>query len=404
MPFRSAFAILLAVAGAAALSGPARAEGTDAAAPADQAAAPVSLPAISVMRAAVVPLRDRVLASGQIGPVDQVYVQPQIEGQVIEAILADIGDWVEKDQVLVELSGSALGLQKSQLAATRASAEASIAQGQAQLVEAQATYDEARRVWDRTQKLRAAGTVSEAAADQAEAAAASAKARVTVAEQGMNAASAQVAVVDAQIADADLNLGRTSVRAPVAGRIVERNAQVGAIGSAAGGSMFVIDRDGLLELRADVAEQDVLRLAPGQTVTLRVIGLATPLTGKVRLVEPSVDATTRLGRVRVALDAGDRIVSGLFAEAEILVDAHDGIAVPVSAVSNSGTMSTVLTVGSDGKVARKDVTTGIRDGGMVEITKGLTAGEFVVAKAGAFVRDGDRIHPVEAEPAQPASN
>jgi HlyD family secretion protein len=160
----------------------------------------------------------------------------------------------------------------------------------------------------------------------------------------------------------------------------------------------------LLELRADVAEQDVLRLAAGQTVSLRVIGLATPLTGKVRLVEPRVDATTRLGRVRVALDAGDRIVSGLFAEAEILVDAHDGIAVPVSAVSNSGDMSTVLTVGPDGKVARKDVTTGIRDGGMVEITKGLTAGELVVAKAGAFVRDGDRIHPVEAEPAQPASN
>ncbi len=404
MPFRSVFAILLAVVGAAALSGPALSEGTESAAPADKAAAPVSLPAISVMRAAVVPLRDTVLASGQIGPVDQVYVQPQIEGQVIESIRAEIGDWVEKDQVLVELSGSALGLQKSQLAATRASAEASIAQGQAQLVEAQATYDEARRVWDRTQKLRAAGTVSEAAADQAEAAAASAKARVTVAQQGITAAQAQVAVVDAQIADADLNLGRTAVRAPVTGRIVERNAQVGAIASSAGGSMFVIDRDGLLELRADVAEQDVLRLAAGQTVSLRVIGLATPLTGKVRLVEPRVDATTRLGRVRVALDAGDRIVPGLFAEAEILVQARDSIAVPVSAVSNSGDVSTVLTVGADGKVARKDVKTGIRDGGMVEITEGLSAGEMVVAKAGAFVRDGDRIHPVEAEPAQPASN
>mgnify|MGYP003525390410 FL=1 len=389
-------AVGLALAGAAA-----RAE--TAAGDADQAGA--LLPAISVVKATAREMRDVIRASGQIGPVDQVYVQPQIEGQAIEAIQADIGDWVKAGQVLVELSGSALGLQKSQLAASRASAEAAIAQGQAQLVEAEAAWDEAERVWNRTKKLQAAGTVSDAAADQAEAAATSAKARVTVAEQGMKAASAQVAVVDAQIADVDLNLGRTAVKAPVAGRIVQRNAQVGAIGSAAGGPMFVIDRDGLLELRADVAERDVLRLAVGQGVTIRAVGVAEPLTGKVRLVEPQVDAVSRMGRVRIALDDGSAVVSGLFADATVLVAARTALAIPTSALSTAEGADSVLVVGADGRATRKAVTTGIRDGGWIELSEGLAQGDMVVAKAGAFVRDGDMIRPVEmTEADQSASN
>ncbi len=323
MQFRNLMPLVLA--GSLAWAGAVAAETAAVPEPAEAAAL---LPAISVMKTTAHDLRDVIRASGQIGPVDQVYVQPQIEGQAIEAIHADIGDWVEAGQVLVELSGSALDLQKSQLAASRASAEAAIAQGAAQLVEAQAAWDEAERVWNRTKKLQAAGTVSDAAADQAEAAATSAKARVTVAEQGMKAAGAQVAVVDAQIADVELNLGRTSVKAPVAGRVVERNAQVGAIGSAAGGPMFVIDRDGLLELRADVAEQDVLRLAVGQAVTIRAVGVAAGLTGKVRLVEPQVDATSRLGRVRIALDDGSAVVSGLFADATVLVGRADSAGGP----------------------------------------------------------------------------
>ncbi len=43
--------------------------------------------------------------------------------------------------------------------------------------------------------------------------------------------------------------------------------------------------------------------------------------------------------------------------------------------------------------------TGIRDGGFVEIVEGLAVGDTVVAKAGAFVRDGDRINPVAASAA-----
>ena len=360
----------------------------------------VGLPAITVATVEKRLLRDRIFASGLIGPVERVYVQPEIEGQAIAEILAEVGDTVSQGQVLARLSDTALGLQNSQLEASRASANAQIAQAEAQLVGAQASADEAERVRLRTQTLREQGTASQAQADQAMASATSAAAQVNVAVQTLSAARAQLALVDAQIADNDLKLARTQIKATVAGVVVDRNAQLGAIATAGSEPMFVIVRDGLLELRADVAEQDTLRLASGQKVLMRAVGLAEPLTGTVRLVEPEVDAATRLGQVRIALDALGNIRSGLFAEAEILVAESEGLSLPVTSVAMTDGETSVLRVGEGDVVERVAVTTGIRDGGNIEIISGLSEGDRIVARAGAFVRPGDQINPVaELDPA-----
>ncbi len=371
----------------------------------DNAEAPSAvLPAITVLSVENAVLRDKIVASGLIEPVERVQVQPQIEGQAIEALIADVGDRVEAGAVLARLSDTALTLQKSQLIASRASAQAQLAQAEAQLVEARAAADEAARVRDRTARLSEQGTASDAARDQADANATAAAARVTVAEQGLVAAQAQLEVVAAQIADVELKLRRTEVTAPVAGEITERNATVGSIASAVGQPMFVLIRDGLLELRADIAEQDVLRIAAGQTAVVRVVGLPQPLSGKVRLVEPTVDPATRLGRVRIALDDPSVVRAGLFADAEILVAERSGPAVPNSAIATGSDGEAVLVVDAEGRVERRPVETGIREGGMVEILSGLTPGERVVLRAGAFVRPGDRINPVPAQAADQPSN
>jgi HlyD family secretion protein len=383
---------------AAAFAVPAFAQEGETAAP-----APVVLPAISVALVVSAPISDRIFASGLVGPVEEIVVQPQIEGQQIEALLADIGERVEQDQVLAQLSKTSLLLRQTQLEASAASANAALAQGQAQLVETRASAEEAVRVRDRTSSLRDNGAVSQAALDQATSAATSALARVTAAEQGVQAAEAQIALAVAQTADVTLSLARTSVKAPVAGEITTRNASVGAIATAGGPSMFVIIRDGLLELRADVAERDVLRLAVGQKVSLRVVGRAEPLTGMVRLVEPTVDIVTRLGRVRIALDDPGLVRSGMFAEAEILAAAREGLTVPVAAVQLGASGATVLRVDADGLLTRVPVTTGIRDRGTIEILTGLAANDTIVSRAGAFVREGERINPV-ADTAADMSN
>jgi HlyD family secretion protein len=360
-----------------------------AATPAAAAPAPI-LPAITVSTVGTRMMRDRIVTSGFVSPIEQVQVQPLVEGQPIEALFADVGDVVQAGQVLARLSRSSLDLQKSQLTASLASARANIAQSEAQVVDANASAAEAQRVADRTAALKKAGSASTAAA------AVSALSRVSVATQTLEATRAQLALVEAQSANIDLQLLRTEVVAPVSGEIVERNAQVGSIATAATSAMFTLIRNSELELRSDVAESDLLRLAVGQTAMLTVSGATTPIKGSVRLVEPTIDATTRMGRARIKIDDATQIRSGMFVEADVLVAERETIAVPVTALGKTPDGIAVMRV-ADGTVSRVLVKTGIRDGGWVEITEGLALGDTVVTKAGAFVRQGDKINPIPAK-------
>lgn len=371
---------------------PALAEEAAAAEPVAETAAP-KLPAISVTEVTSRLLTDRIIASGLIAAVEEVQVAPLIEGQPLELLLVDVGDLVTEGQVLAVLSKTTLELQKTEAQASLAAAKAAIAQTEAQKIEAEVARSEAQRAIDRATKLRDSGTTSQAAWDTANANSVSANARVMVATQSLESARAQLALAEARLENVELMLSRTEVKAPVAGEIVGRNAKIGAIATAAGQPMFVITRDAALELRADVAETDLLRLAAGQKARLRAVGMVGTLDGAVRLIEPTIDPVTRLGRARISVDMTGSLRSGMFVEAEILAAEREGLAVPVTAIGSSPEGATVMRV-RDGLVEQVLVKTGIRDGGLVEITEGLTAGDQVVAKAGAFVRAGDRINPV----------
>ena len=360
---------------------------------AEPALAASTLPAITVGEVTARLMSDRVFASGLVAAIEEVQVAPLIEGQPLEALLADVGDSVIEGQVLAVLSRSALELQRSEALASLATAVAAIAQAEAQLVEAEATAAEAKRVAERTEQLREQGTAPQAQADTASANATTAAARVQVARQSLESMRAQLALAEARLDNTDLQLNRTEVKAPVAGKITARNARLGAIATAAGLPMFVLIRDGALELRADVAEGDLLRVRDGQTVRLRGAGLPDPIAGTVHLVEPSIDPITRLGRARIAVVDSEALRSGMFVEAEILVAEREGLSVPLTALGTGNDGTFVMQV-SDGVVARTPVKIGIRDGAYVEVIDGLAAGDLIVSKAGSFVRDGDRINPV----------
>ena len=385
----SLLVLALAVSGGLAVPVAVRAEAT-------QAATPPSLPAITVSPVKAMPLTDRVRAGGLMQAVESVQVAPLVEGQPIEALLAEVGDRVEAGQVLARLSRSTLELTRSQLVASVAVARASVAQAEAQQVEVDAAAAEAARVASRVLALKSAGNASQAALDQAQTGALSATARVNVARQSLEAARAQLVSVEAQLANVELNLTRTEVVAPVAGAVVARNAQVGAIASAAGQPMFTLMRDGAVEMRAELSERDLIRVAAGQAVLLRAAGLAQPVEGRVRLVEPVVEAASRLGHARITLDGPGPLRAGMHVDAEIIVARKVGLAVPVTAISTGPEGASAMQVDAEGNVRRVAVQTGIRDGGWVEITGGLKGGDQVVTKAGAFVRDGDRVNPMPA--------
>ncbi|MDW9592358.1 efflux RND transporter periplasmic adaptor subunit [Sinorhizobium meliloti] len=358
-------------------------------------------PSIVVTEATERAITDRVIATGSIEAVDEIYVSPLVDGLAIRSLNVDVGDRVEEGGTLAVLNEDALLLQKSQLEANLAKAEASLAQLHAQLAEVTANSEEATRVAERAVQLSKNGTVSTAEADRLKALAAAGRARVRSAEQSVSVATADIKVVQAQIDDVDLRLARTAVKAPVSGVISRKNAKVGAIASGSGEPLFAIIRDGEIEMWADVAESDVIKLAVGQTATVKLAGSTTTIEGKIRLIAPTVDPQTRLGTVRISLTDASKARAGMYASAVIVAEQKEAVVLPQTAVTSEDGKSIVRKV-EDGVVRLVPVETGIQDGQFIEILSGIKPGEQAVAKAGAYVRDGDRINPVES--AEPATN
>ncbi|AXV16014.1 efflux transporter periplasmic adaptor subunit [Neorhizobium sp. SOG26] len=367
--------------------------------PAAPAQAEIKLPSIVVTETVKKPLVDRVISTGTIKPVEEVYVQPLVEGLSIKGLNADVGDEVQADSVLATLNDDALLLQKSQLEANRAKAEAGVAQYQAQVIEAEANLADATRQRDRTKRLSTSGTSTVSQLEQAEALVEVAQARLNAAKQAVAVGQSDIKVVDAQIADIDLKLQRTGVKTPVAGIVSARTAKIGAIASGQGNPLFTVIKDGEIELVADLSESDIRKIKVGQKAMVTVAGGRNKIKGKVRLVSPTVDPTTRLGAVHVVIsddETGAR--AGMYASAEIIIAEEEGLALPLSAVTTGREGSTARKV-EDNVVKQVKIETGIQDGGFIQVVSGLEAGDLVVAKAGAFVRDGDKIAPVPAEPA-----
>lgn len=352
-----------------------------------------NLPAIVITTAAMRKLTDKVVATGTVKAVEEVYIQPQVDGLSIRSLNADVGDKVEANSTLATLNEDALILQKSQMRATRAKGEASLAQLHAQLAEARANAEEAELQRVRAVTMGAKGTMSTSSVEQANAAAAANKARVGSAEQAIAVSEADLKVIDSQIADTDLKLARTGIKTPVAGTVASRNARVGAIANGSGDPLFTIIRDSQLELVVDVSESDITRIAIGQKALISLSGSREKLTGSVRLVAPIVDSLTRLGAVHITIDQGEKARAGMYGSAEIVIRQEEGVTLPLTAVNSDESGSSARKV-ENGVVKFVNVETGIQDGTYIEILKGLTAGEDVVAKAGAYVRDGDRITPV----------
>jgi HlyD family secretion protein len=207
--------------------------------------------------------------------------------------------------------------------------------------------------------------------------------------------------IEAQRRDVVWKLSRTEVRAPVAGIISRRSARLGAVasGSAVAQPMFHMIANGSIELEADVPEVDLVRLKPGMTSTVAVMG-SLELAGAIRLVSPEVDKASRLGRVRISLPEDSALKIGSFGRGNILVRSGEAITLPSSALL-FGTSGTYVQIVEANRVVSRKVTIGMQSGGMqsgdaVEIASGVIEGEIVVARSGTFLRTGDLVTPVES--------
>ena len=140
---------------------------------------------------------------------------------------------------------------------------------------------------------------------------------------------------------------------------------------------------------ADVSEQDIGLVHPGQEVKLGIVAYpGKAFSGKVVFLYPTIDAETRTAKVRIELaNPGGLLKPAMFANVE-LASGHvrgEVLAVPDSAVLDSGARQVVLVRRGEGLFEPRTVKLGIRADGYIEVIEGLQAGEQVVVRANFLI-------------------
>lgn len=360
------------------------------------AAKPVAAPAITVSKVTTENFVETAAVSGSLIPREEILVSPEVDGLRVLEFLADEGDKVKKGQVLARLVAEQLNAQLAQNDASLARSNAAIAQAQSQIVQAEAQAKEAAAQLDRAVPLKQSGYLSGSTYDQRESAAHTTQAQLIAARDGLKAAQAEKEQIEAQRREILWRRNNTDVTSPEDGIISRRTARIGAMAAANGEPLFRIIENGEIELDAEIVETDLKNVKVGQKAIVTVPQLG-DFEGKVRLVSPEVDKTTRLGRVRIFLGINPVLRIGSFARGRIETATSHGLAVPSSAVTFENELASVQVV-KNNKVQKRAVTVGLASNDLVEIKSGVEVGDLVVTRAGTFLRDGDVVRPVLPEP------
>lgn len=315
--------------------------------------------------------------TGTIVARDDIAIGTPLQDQRVTAVLVEEGDRVKSGQILARLDTATLDARVRDALAVVDRARAAVAQQQALDADAQA-------VWRRIEPLGRSGAVSDQQVDQQRAQAAAAAANL----RGARADREQAL---ARLAEARAERDKAVVRAPSDGVIASRAVRAGAL--AGSEPLFRLIGRGELEFDGDVVERDLGAIRAGQRATIVLPDSQGVVDGTVRLVAPRVDPQTRMGKVRIAPGDASRFRAGGFARAELVTERVEvPVAVPQRAVTfGAQDAAFVSMVDAAGRVTRRAIVAGRRDGASIEVRSGLAAGDRVVAVASALVRDGDVV-------------
>lgn len=303
-------------------------------------------------------------ANGSLAAWQEASVGAEAAGLRIAEVHVGVGDRVQRGQVLVTFASDTL--------------RAELAQAQASLAEAEASAEEAVANAQRARSLQSTGAMSAAQIGQYLTAEKTAQARVLVAR----------AALEAQ----QVRLSQSTVRAPDDGVISARNATVGAVVSG-GTELFRLIRKGRLEWRAEVTSTELGRLKAGTPATVTAASGAR-LSGRVRMVGPTVDPQNRMALVYVDVQSGADATSaraGMFAQGEFELGKVPALTVPQTAVVVREGFNYVFRLTPEGRVSQIKVQIGRVAGDRMEVRSGLEAGVSIVESGGGFLNDGDLV-------------
>lgn len=339
--------------------------------------------------AAATPVRTtlRVATQGEVKSKNEADVSAQVSGQLVAISPSlEAGAFFRKGDVLAEIDPTQyrLAVDKSRSQVARAREALARAKSEAALAE---------QDW---KDLGLSGDPSD----------------LTLQKPQVSAALADLRTAEAAVAESELALQRTKIRAPFDGRVMARRANVGdfiSVGTPLA-SIFAVD---VAQVRIPLTDADlaVLDLAPGfsagdgeiaPTAHLSAVvgGQLREWTGRLTLIEASVDPTTRLvySLVEVAdpfsASHAAPLAPGLFVDVRIdSGESRELVSVPRGALKKN---QYVYVVDGDGAIKAREVTPAMADATTLYFRDGIAAGEKVVASFLPSPRDGMKVRDINA--------
>ena len=375
---------------------------------------------------------------GRIEAFEQTPLFAKVAGYV-EEVRIDIGDVVQKNEVLVRLAvpelldelheKEALVAQaeaevrqaESQITASHAAAEtaqARIAEIDAGLIRANADVERWKSEHDRIEELATKGAITrkleeetlntlrsaEAAVEETIARGRSARtsfqesqAKIGTAEADKVAAEARHKVAIAVVDRVKTMLGYTEIRAPYTGMITRRTVDTGHFVQPVSGPqstpLVELARTDTVRIFVDVPELEAAYVDAGDPAEVRVQAAdAEVIRAAVTRTSGALLESNHSLHVEIDVpNAEGRLRSGMYATVTIqLAERPEGIVIPVSAVVRDGT-ATFCSVVREGKIERRPGDLGLRSGGFVEVRSGLDEKTLIVIKQPELFRDGQDV-------------
>lgn len=363
-----------------------------------------------------------VTASGQVQPQTKVDLSADITGRIVRLVVKE-GDIVTKGQFLLEID-------PSQYKASAERAAAAVASARSQASTASPSLVQARRNYDRLLALKKANPtlVSDEQVEQL-------KTQVEVADAQLESARNGIVQSQASLRDAQSLLAKTTIFAPMSGRITRLNVQEGETAimgtlNKDAATLLTISDMSVLETKVKVDETDVSRISLGDSTVIQIDAFPdTTFVGRVTKISNSsvkaAGASSGLGSTTdqaidyevtiQLLNSPPATRPDFSATAKIVTDTRKNVlSVPIIALTvrepepiakgDSGAVTIghtkaptrevgkkdaegVFVVGSDNKVKFRTVKVGVAGEKYFEITGGLKQGEKIVAGTYQAIRD-----------------
>jgi membrane fusion protein, multidrug efflux system len=356
--------------------------------------------AASVIRAGYEAVPFVIEAPGTVQPRNRIALSSQINGFVTE-MRVRVGDLVRRGQVLATLDARDAESQKALSAAAVGEAEAALGEARKgydaavqMRTAAKASMELSVQTFNRYQRLFDARSVSPQELDEVRSRRDASSAEVAARESMVAAAEDRIRQVEARILQAKAQSGRadvlmswTEIKAPAAGRVVERAADSGSA-IFPGSPLLVMESAEKPQAVADIATENAGLLRPGMDVRVRSTATGATEQGRIAEIVPLSDPGTHTIQFKVDMPVSFSLPNGHFVKVEIPAGTQNVLLLPRTALRETGQLTGVFVVDASSKAQFRLIKAAPYDNGRVKVLSGIEPGENIIAAVSNQITDG----------------